>query len=52
VKSKIKSQRSKTQIKNKKPVVPIDLDKLLAKITKDNLHSSIETGPAVGKEIW
>jgi len=25
---------------------------LLAKVTPDNLHSSIETGPAVGNEIW
>lgn len=28
------------------------LKQLLAKITKDNLHSEIETGPAVGNEAW
>ena len=28
------------------------LKQLLAKITKDNLHSEVDTGPAVGNEIW
>ena len=28
------------------------LKQLLAKITKDNLHSEVETGPAVGNEAW
>ena len=28
------------------------LKQLLAKITKDNLHSEVETGPAVGNETW
>lgn len=30
----------------------LTLKQLLAKITKDNLHSEIETGPAVGNEAW
>jgi len=29
-----------------------DLAVLLAAVTPDNLHESIETGPAVGREIW
>jgi len=28
------------------------LKQLLAKITKDNLHSEVETGPAAGNEAW
>ncbi|NOZ21814.1 MAG: AbrB/MazE/SpoVT family DNA-binding domain-containing protein [Planctomycetes bacterium] len=28
------------------------LNDLLAKVTKDNLHGEIDTGPAVGKEEW
>ncbi len=28
------------------------LDELLAGITKDNLHNEVDTGFAVGKEIW
>jgi antitoxin MazE len=28
------------------------LDDLLKKVSTENLHSEIETGPAVGKELW
>jgi len=28
------------------------LKQLLSKITEDNLHDEIETGPAVGNEVW
>jgi antitoxin MazE len=28
------------------------LKQLLAKITKDNLHSEVDTGPAAGNEVW
>jgi antitoxin MazE len=28
------------------------LKQLLAKITKDNLHSEVDTGPATGNETW
>jgi antitoxin MazE len=28
------------------------LKQLLAKITKDNLHSEVDTGPAEGNEAW
>ena len=28
------------------------LKQLLAKITKDNLHNEVDTGPAVGDETW
>jgi antitoxin MazE len=28
------------------------LEQLLAQITEDNLHGEIETGPAVGQEVW
>jgi hypothetical protein len=56
--SKLKGQISKTQIKNKnlinsKPdMVPDDLDRLLAKITKDNLHGEFNTGATVGQKEW
>jgi len=38
-------------------VAPVSLPKptlkqLLAKITKDNLHSEVDTGPAAGNEAW
>jgi hypothetical protein len=55
--SKMKSQISKTQIKNKKRVnrkpamVPDNLEQLLSKITKDKLHPEFFTGLPVGKEI-
>jgi len=37
-----------------RPVVepPYSLDELLAKVTKGNIHSEVDTGPAQGKEIW
>ncbi|HEY7582748.1 MAG TPA: AbrB/MazE/SpoVT family DNA-binding domain-containing protein [Acidimicrobiia bacterium] len=28
------------------------LDRLVAGITKGNVHSEIDTGPAMGREIW
>jgi antitoxin MazE len=28
------------------------LDELLAGVTDENLHSEVDTGPAVGKEVW
>jgi len=28
------------------------LDRLVAAITKDNVHSEIDTGPPLGTEIW
>ncbi len=28
------------------------LERLLAQVSEDNLHRAIETGPAVGKEVW
>ena len=28
------------------------LDDLLSGVTEDNLHSEVETGPSVGKEVW
>jgi antitoxin MazE len=30
----------------------ITLEKLLGKITEDNLHSEVETNSAIGNEIW
>lgn len=29
-----------------------DLQSLLAEVTEDNIHKEIDTGKAVGKEIW
>jgi len=28
------------------------LDELLAAVTSDNIHAEIDTGEAVGKEVW
>ena len=38
-------------------VVPTDkpkftLKQLLARVTKENLHYEVDTGPAVGGEVW
>ncbi len=30
----------------------VSLDDLLAKVTKKNLHSEVDTGPARGAEVW
>jgi antitoxin MazE len=30
----------------------LTLDQLLAKVTKENLHHEIDTGPATGNETW
>lgn len=30
----------------------LTLEGLLSKITDDNLHREVETGPAVGNEVW
>lgn len=30
----------------------LTLDSLLAQVTEENLHTEIDTGPAVGVEIW
>jgi len=30
----------------------LTLKQLLARVTKENLHHEVDTGPAVGKEIW
>ncbi len=29
-----------------------NLEQLLSAVTEDNLHSEVDTGSAVGKEIW
>ncbi len=37
-----------------KPVNPLNytLDSLLAQVTNENVHTEVDTGPAVGKENW
>lgn len=30
----------------------LTLEGLLGRITDENLHQEVETGPAVGKEVW
>ena len=36
------------------PVSPSDLnlDDLLARVTEDNLHGEVDTGPPIGREVW
>jgi antitoxin MazE len=33
-------------------VVGFTLDELLADVTEQNVHAEVETGPAVGNEVW
>ena len=30
----------------------LTLEHLLAQVTEGNLHGEVETGPAIGKEVW
>ncbi len=30
----------------------LNLNQLLARVTKENLHHEVDTGPAVGNEVW
>ena len=30
----------------------LNLEQLLAKITKDNIHREVDTGPTAGREVW
>ncbi|TET80119.1 AbrB/MazE/SpoVT family DNA-binding domain-containing protein [candidate division TA06 bacterium] len=30
----------------------LTLERLLAGVNKDNLHGEVDTGPAVGSEVW
>ena len=34
------------------PEPDLTLEDLLAQITEENLHDEVETGTAVGKEVW
>ncbi len=36
------------------PVSPSDLnlDDLLALVTRDNIHGEVDTGPPIGREVW
>jgi antitoxin component of MazEF toxin-antitoxin module len=43
--------RGEKQLNRKPLVMPANLEHLLARVTKENLHREFETGPAVGKEI-
>jgi len=29
-----------------------DLDELLGRVTPENLHAAVDTGPPVGREVW
>jgi len=31
---------------------PLTLEELLAGVTEANIHGEVDTGPAVGKEVW
>ncbi len=38
-------------------IIPVEepqptLEELLAKVTEENRHAEVESGPAVGKEVW
>jgi antitoxin MazE len=34
------------------PARAFTLARLLTEVTEDNLHHEVETGPAVGREVW
>ena len=34
------------------PAPHYDLESLLAGVTADNLHDEVESGPAMGREVW
>ena len=31
---------------------PMTLERLLEQITEDNIHREVDTGPAIGEEVW
>lgn len=33
-------------------VTPPELKELLSRVTKDNLHGEVKTGPVIGREAW
>lgn len=35
-----------------KPKLALSLDELLAQVTEENLHREVDTGSAVGNEMW
>lgn len=45
-------------MEDQKPIAPpvsakaVILDQLLLRITEENLHEEVDTGPSVGNEIW
>jgi antitoxin MazE len=44
-------------VDNKLVVTPLDepawtLESLLAQVTEDNIHGEVDTGPAIGNEVW
>lgn len=45
-------------MEDQKPTVPpvadkaVILDQLLVEITEENLHGEVDTGTAVGREMW
>lgn len=47
---KLKPHRPEPVRQRRKP--PYTLAELLAQITDDNCHEEVDTGPAVGSEIW
>ena len=34
------------------PPAPLSLQSLLDRVTDENRHAEVQTGPAVGKEVW
>ncbi len=30
----------------------LNLDDLLARVTRDNIHGEVDTGPPIGREVW
>ena len=47
---KLKPHRPEPIRQRRKP--PYTLAELLAQITDDNCHAEVDTGPAVGSEVW
>jgi antitoxin MazE len=48
VEMKVEDGKLVIQRSNESPT----LEALLAEVTKDNLHASVDTGEAIGNEVW
>lgn len=46
------SLRGRKLVIEPRSVDDLNLDDLLARVTKDNIHGEVDTGPPTGREVW